>query len=70
VTYSSEDGNNYYFHKGFVSSGPFIVDDSDGNEVKYGINGITATGHPDCIPITNGIFIPRSDFLERELYNI
>lgn len=70
VTYSSEDGNNYYFHKGFVSSEPFIVDDSDGNEVKYGINGITATGHPDCIPITNGIFVQRSTFLERELYNI
>lgn len=70
VTYSSEDGNNYYFYKGFVSSEPFIVDDSDGNEVKYGINGITATGHPDCIPITNGIFVPRSTFLERELYNI
>lgn len=70
VTYSSEDGIYYYFYKGFVSSEPFIVDDSDGNEVKYGINGITATGHPDCIPTTNGIFIPRSTFLEKELYNI
>ena len=69
VTYSSEDGNNYYFHKGFVSSEPFVVDDSDGNEVEYGINGITATGQPDCIPITNGTFIPRSTFLEREVYN-
>lgn len=69
VTYSSEDYNNYYFHKGFVSSEPFVVDDSDGNEVKYGINGITATGQPDCIPITNGTFIPRSTFLEREVYN-
>lgn len=69
VTYSSEDDNNYYFHKGFVSSEPFVVDDSDGNEVEYGINGITATGQPDCIPITNGTFIPRSTFLEREVYN-
>lgn len=69
VTYSSEDDNNYYFHKGFTSSEPFVVDDSDGNEVKYGINGITATGQPDCIPITNGTFIPRSTFLEREVYN-
>lgn len=69
VAFSSQDDNNYYFHKGFASSKPFVVDDSDGNEVEYGINGITATGQPDCIPITNGTFIPRSTFLEREVYN-
>lgn len=69
VAFSSQDDNNYYFHKGFTSSEPFVVDDSYGNEVEYGINGITATGQPDCIPITNGTFIPRSTFLEREVYN-
>lgn len=69
MAFSSQDDNNYYFHKGFASSKPFVVDDSDGNEVEYGINGITATGQPDCIPITNGTFIPRSTFLEREVYN-
>lgn len=69
VAYSSEDDNNYYFHKGFVSSEPFVVDDSDGREVEYGINGITALDFPDCIPTTNGIFIPQSNFVSSEVYN-
>lgn len=69
VAYSSEDDDNYYFHRGFVSSKPFIVDDSNGNEVLYGINGITVMKHPDCIPTTDGAFIPRSNFVSRELYN-
>lgn len=69
VAYSSEDDDNYYFHRGFVSSKPFIVDDNNGNEVLYGINGITVMKHPDCIPTTDGAFIPRSNFVSRELYN-
>lgn len=69
VAYSSEDDNNYYFHKGFVSSEPFVVDGSDGSEVEYGINGITAMDFPDCIPTTNGTFIPQSNFVSSEVYN-
>lgn len=68
VTYSSEDDNNYYFHKGFTSSVPFSVDDSDGNEVKYGINGITSANHPNCLATSDGSFKPISDFaLKTEL---
>lgn len=66
VTYSSEDDNNYYFHKGFTSSVPFSVDDSDGNEVKYGINGITSSNHPNCLATSNGSFKPISDFASAE----
>lgn len=68
VTYSSEDCDNYYFHKGFVSSVPFTVDDSDGNEVKYGINGIVASTHQNCLATSDGTFKPISDFaLKTEL---
>lgn len=69
VAYSSEDDNNYYFHKGFVSSESFVVDGSDGSEVEYGINGITAMDFPNCIPTTNGTFIPQSNFVSSEVYN-
>lgn len=62
VTYSSEDSDNYYFHKGFTSSVPFAVDDSDGNEVKYGINGITSSNHSNCLATSDGTFKPISDF--------
>lgn len=66
VTYSSKDDNNYYFHKGFTSSVPFSVDDSYGNEVKYGINGITSSNHPNCLATSNGSFKPISDFASAE----
>ena len=62
VTYSSEDSNNYYFHKGFTSSVPFAVDDSYGNEVEYGINGITSSNHSNCLATSDGTFKPISDF--------
>lgn len=62
VTYSSEDSDNYYFHKGFTSSMPFAVDDSDGNEVEYGINGITSSNHSNCLATSDGTFKPISDF--------
>lgn len=62
VTYSSEDSDNYYFHKGFTSSVPFAVDDSDGNEVKYGINGITSSNHSNCLATSDGTFKPIIDF--------
>lgn len=68
VTYSSEDYDYYYFNKGFVSNVPFIVDDSDGNEVKYGINGIVASTHQNCLATSDGTFKPISDFaLKTEL---
>lgn len=66
VTYSSEDSNNYYFHKGFTSSVPFAVDDSDGNEVEYGINGITSSNHSNCLATSDGTFKPISDFASAE----
>lgn len=62
VTYSSEDSDNYYFHKGFTSSVPFTVDDSNGNEVEYGINGITSSNHSNCLATSDGTFKPISDF--------
>lgn len=62
VTYSSEDSDNYYFHKGFTSSVPFAVDDNDGNEVEYGINGITSSNHSNCLATSDGTFKPISDF--------
>lgn len=62
VTYSSEDSDNYYFHKGFTSSVPFAVGDSDGNEVEYGINGITSSNHSNCLATSDGTFKPISDF--------
>lgn len=62
VTYSSEDSDNYYFRKGFTSSVPFAVNDSDGNEVEYGINGITSFNHSNCLATSDGTFKPISDF--------
>lgn len=62
VTYSSEDSDNYYFHKGFTSSVPFAVDDSNGNKVEYGINGITSSNHSNCLATSDGTFKPISDF--------
>lgn len=62
VTYSSEDSDNYYFHKGFTSSVPFAVGDGDGNEVEYGINGITSSNHSNCLATSDGTFKPISDF--------
>lgn len=69
VAYSSEDDNNYYFHKGLVSSEPFVVADSNGSEVEYGICGIIANDFPDCIPTTNGTFISQDEFVSREVYD-
>lgn len=66
VTYSSEDSDNYYFHKGFTSSVPFAVDDSDGNEVEYGINGITSSNHSNCLATSDGTFKPISDFASED----
>lgn len=66
VTYSSEDDNNYYLHIGLVSSKPFVVDDSNGNEVKYGINGIVASTHPNCLATSDGTFKPISNFVLKE----
>lgn len=62
VTYSSEGSDNYYFHKGFTSSVPFAVDDSDGNKVEYGINGITSSNYSNCLATSDGTFKPISDF--------
>lgn len=66
VAYSSEDYSNYYFNKGFTSSAPFAVDDSNGNEVKYGINGIVASTHSNCLVTSDGTFKPISDFVLKE----
>lgn len=63
VAYSSEDDNNYYFHRGLVSSEPFVVDGSDGNMIEYGMNGIVASMHPNCLATSDGTFKPISDFV-------
>lgn len=63
VTYSSEDDNNYYLNRGLVSSEPFAVDDSYGNDVEYGINGIVASAHSNCLATSDGSFKPISDFV-------
>lgn len=62
VTYGSEDCDNYYFHKGFTSTEPFVVENSHGNEVEYGINGITSSNHSNCLATSDGTFKPISDF--------
>lgn len=68
MTYSSKDDNNYYLHRGLVSSEPFAVDDSYGNDVEYGINGIVASAHSNCLATSDGTFKPISDFaLKSEL---
>lgn len=62
MTYSSEDSDNYYFNKGFTSSAQFAVNDSDGNQVKYGSNGITSYNRSNCLATSDGTFKPISDF--------
>lgn len=62
VTYGSEDGYSYYFHKGFTSSAPFTVYGSNGNKVEYGIYGITSYNHSNCLATSDGTFKPISDF--------
>lgn len=69
VTYSSEDDNNYYLHIGLVSSKPFVVDDSDGNTTEYGMNGIVASTHSNCLATSDGTFKPISDFVLTPEYN-
>lgn len=66
VAYSSEDDNNYYLHRGLVSSEPFAVDDSNGNMIEYGMNGIVAFMHPNCLATSDGTFKPISDFVLKE----
>ena len=66
VAYSSEDDNNYYLHRGLVSSEPFAVDDSNGNMIEYGMNGIVASMHPNCLATSDGTFKPISDFVLKE----
>lgn len=66
VTYSSEDDNNYYLHIGLVSSKPFVVDDSYGNTIEYGMNGIVASTHSNCLVTSDGTFKPISDFVLKE----
>lgn len=39
-----------------------VIDDSDGNEVEYGINGITSSNHSNCLATSDGTFKPISDF--------
>lgn len=66
VAYSSEDDNNYYLHRGLVSSEPFVVDDSNGNTIEYGMNGIVDSTHSDCLATSDGTFKPISDFVLKE----
>ena len=71
VPYSSENGNNYQLHIGLVSSEPFAVNDSYGNNVEYGINGIVASAHSDCLATSDGTFKPIDDFaLKTDLHNV
>lgn len=39
-----------------------MIGDSDGNEVEYGINGITSSNHSNCLATSDGTFKPISDF--------
>lgn len=39
-----------------------MIDDSNGNEVEYGINGITSSNHSNCLATSDGTFKPISDF--------
>lgn len=66
VAYSSEDDNNYYLHRGLVSSEPFAVIDSNGNMIEYGMNGIVASMHPNCLATSDGTFKKISDFVLKE----
>lgn len=66
VRYSSQSDNGYFFHDRFTSSEPFVVDDSDGNDVEYGINGIVASKYQNCLATSDGAFKPISDFASEE----
>lgn len=66
VRYSSQSDNGYFFHDRFTSSEPFVVDDSDGNDVEYGINGIVASEYQNCLATSDGAFKPISDFASAE----
>lgn len=67
VRYSSrDDGGGYYFHDRFTSSEPFVVDDSDGNDVEYGINGIVASKYQNCLATSDGSFIELSSLASAE----
>ena len=63
VRYSTYDDDGYYFHDRFTSSQPFVVDDSDGNDVEYGINGIVASKYQNCLATSDGTFKPISGFV-------
>lgn len=63
VRYSTQDDDGYYFHDRFTSSQPFVVDDSDGNDVEYGINGIVASKYQNCLATSDGTFKPISGFV-------
>lgn len=62
VRYSTQDDDGYFFHDRFTSSKPFVVDDSDGNDTEYGINGIVASKYQNCLATSDGTFKPISDF--------
>lgn len=66
VRYSSQSDNGYFFHDRFTSSEPFVVDDSYGNDVEYGINGIVASEYQNCLATSDGAFKPISDFASAE----
>lgn len=66
VRYSSQSDNGYFFHDRFTSSEPFVVNDSDGNDVEYGINGIVASKYQNCLATSDGAFKPISDFASAE----
>lgn len=63
VRYSTRSDNVYYFHDSFTSSEPFVVDDSYGNDVEYGINGVVASKYQNCLATSDGTFKPISDFV-------
>lgn len=66
VRYSTQDDDGYFFHDRFTSSKPFVVDDSDGNDTEYGINGIMASKYQNCLATSDGTFKPISDFASAE----
>lgn len=63
VRYSTCDDDGYYFHDRFTSSQPFVVDDSYGNNVEYGINGIVASKYQNCLATSDGTFKPIYGFV-------
>lgn len=66
VRYSTQDDDGYFFHDRFTSSKPFVVDDSDGNDTEYGINGIVTSKYQNCLATSDGTFKPISDFASAE----